>query len=373
MWLKNIQILNFRNFSRLNLNFSPAINVFEGGNTQGKTNLIEAIYCLGCGFSFRVYEEQSLIRWKQDSFYVGGEGEKRGSFFKFELSLAKNSHKVRRVNSHPVSLRDTKHWLWMVVFSSQDMKIVQAGPFHRRGFLDEVASFVYPDFSYLRFSFNKVLNHRNALLGQYREKRKVNEEEMGGWDAQFVKVGSEVVYLRLKVLKKLAGSLSKIYPHLKGQICHSHLVYSSSFLEAQDEGISLDRIKEKFYQKLKKMRQKEIGYGVSLIGPHRDDFYIEVDGVNQRTFGSQGEQRIAATALKLAEVDLIKEREGEFPVILLDDVPGDLDAQRERFLLNMVKNKGQVFIATQNAEKFADDFLRESLLFKIIEGNVIKK
>jgi len=373
VWLKNIQILNFRNFSHLNLNFSPIINVFEGGNSQGKTNLLEAICCIGMGTSFRTYEDQSLIKWDQDSFYLGGEGEKRGSSFKFELSFTKNSGKLRRVNSRRVPLRNTNYWLWMVTFSTQDMKIVQGGPFYRRNFLDEVASFLYPNFTYLRSSFNKVLNQRNILLERVREKKTSYKKQMPVWDSQFLKLGSELVYLRLKVLGKLASSLSRIYPHLKGGKPRIHLVYNSSFLEAQDERLSLDKIKIKFLRKLETVREKEIERGISLIGPNRDDFQMKVDGIDQRIFGSQGEQRAFAAALRLAEVELIKEKEDEFPVILLDDVPADLDPQHEKFLLNEVKEKGQVFVATQDIGGFDQSFLDKSLIFHIKDGKVTQK
>ena len=371
MWLKNIQILNFRNFSRLSLEFSPYINIFEGENSQGKTNLIEAIYCLGRGASFRTSEDQRLIKWNEDSFYLGGEGERRSNLLKYELSLARNSNKLRRVNSHRVSLKNTSYWLWMVVFSARDMRIVQGGPFHRRNFLDEIASFLYPDFSYLRFSFNKVLSQRNTLLRQLREKPKSCSREMTGWDSQFLKLGSELVYLRLKAIKKLASSLSNIYPHLKGSACSTHLIYSSSFLkEGLKDSLNLNKIKENFRQKLELIREKEIESGITLSGPHRDDFRIIVDGVDQRIFGSQGEQRMIAIGLRLAEIDLLRERNNEYPIVLIDDFPSDLDFQRTKFLLNLIKSKGQVFVATQDVKRLSQDFLKKGLIFRIKDGMV---
>jgi len=371
LWLKNIQILNFRNFSRLSLEFSPYINIFEGENSQGKTNLIEAIYCLGRGASFRTFEDQRLIKWNEDSFYLGGEGERRSNLLKYELSLARNSNKLRRVNSHRVSLKNTSYWLWMVVFSARDMRIVQGGPFHRRNFLDEIASFLYPDFSYLRFSFNKVLSQRNTLLRQLREKPKSCSREMTGWDSQFLKLGSELVYLRLKAIKKLASSLSNIYPHLKGSACSTHLIYSSSFLkEGLKDSLNLNKIKENFRQKLELIREKEIESGITLSGPHRDDFRIIVDGVDQRIFGSQGEQRMIAIGLRLAEIDLLRERNNEYPIVLIDDFPSDLDFQRTKFLLNLIKSKGQVFVATQDVKRLSQDFLKKGLIFRIKDGMV---
>jgi len=259
----------------------------------------------------------------------------------------------------------------MVVFSARDMRIVQGGPFHRRNFLDEIASFLYPDFSYLRFSFNKVLSQRNTLLRQLREKPKSCSREMTGWDSQFLKLGSELVYLRLKAIKKLASSLSNIYPHLKGSACSTHLIYSSSFLkEGLKDSLNLNKIKENFRQKLELIREKEIESGITLSGPHRDDFRIIVDGVDQRIFGSQGEQRMIAIGLRLAEIDLLRERNNEYPIVLIDDFPSDLDFQRTKFLLNLIKSKGQVFVATQDVKRLSQDFLKKGLIFRIKDGMV---
>ena len=355
------------------MNFSPTLNVFEGGNSQGKTNLVEAIGCLGQGASFRTSEDQRLIRWEQDSFYLGGEGKRKDNFLTYELSLAKNSKNLRRVNSHRVSLKNTNYWLWMVVFSAQDLKIIQGGPFQRRNFLDEVSSFIYPNFSYLRFSFNQVLNQRNFLLSRMKEKRNSYSKQMVGWDSQLLEIGSELVYLRLEGLKKLAASLSKLCSSLMGLVCSVHLTYTSSFLDAGDLRCSLEKMRKKFGQKLNIIREKEIERGVTLIGPHRDDFQITVDGVDQRIYGSQGEQRMVVIALRLAEIEIIKEKENEFPIILLDDIPSDLDPQREKFLLEVVKNKGQIFVATQDIDKFDQGFLDDSLIFNVKNGKVISR
>ena len=373
MWVKNIKIVNFRNFSRLNLDFSPRFNIFEGGNSQGKTNLIEALYCLGRGVSFRTFEDQKLIKWNQSSFYLAGEGERKDNLLRYELSLAKNSFKLRHVNSHRVSLKNTTYWLWMVVFSTQDLKMVQGGPFHRRHFLDEVASFIYPNFLHLRSSFNQVLNQRNTLLGRMRGTRASYGKEMIGWDAQFLRLGSELVYLRLKGLRALASKLSAPYTHLMGSVRSVHLVYNSSFLDAGDVTSSLENIGEKFHRRLEAAKEKEIERGISLLGPHRDDFQITVDGVDQRTFGSQGEQRTAAIALRLAEVELVREKENEYPIILLDDIPSDLDPQREKYLLQVVKDKGQVFVATQDVARLDRTFLDKSYVVHIRDGRVVSK
>lgn len=372
MWLKKLRIQNFRNFSHLNLEFSAHLNVLEGENGQGKTNLLEAIYCVDQGTSYRTSNEQELIKWGEDNLYLQGEGEKKDVSLKCEFSLGKDHPKKRKVNSRVVSLRDNKWWLWTIVFSTQDMRIVQGSPFYRRNFIDEVLSFLYLDFTHLRFSFNRVLNQRNALLDLIKKGKKIKEEGFEGWNYQFLDLGSRIVFLRLEGLKKLSFYFQKIFSQLMGTPIFSHLIYVSSFLDQQKiKDASYEKIKEQFSYELIRVKEKEKERGITLIGPHRDDFKIEINKVNLRSFGSQGEQRIATLALKLAEAVLIKDEEKEMPVVLMDDITSDLDPQKENFLLNTIKKMGQLFVTTQDISKFNSDFLQDSLIFHIKEGKVI--
>jgi len=157
---------------------------------------------------------------------------------------------------------------------------------------------------------------------------------------------------------------------MKGKPCSPCLIYNSSFLEEGDTLLSFDEIKNKFSNKIKEVRKKEMEVGTSLVGPHRDDFCLKVDGVDQRVFGSQGDQKTAAIALRLAEVELLKRKENEVPIILLDDVPSELDFKRTNFLLKLLKEKGQIFLATQSSREFDREFLQNGSFFYIREGKV---
>jgi len=370
LWLRNIQISNFRNFSHFELEFSPTLNLFEGGNAQGKTNLLEAIYCLGRGTSFRTSTDQIMIKWNRDTLYLSGEGEIEGNFHKYEFSLSRDSGKIRRVNSHRVSIGNTSYWLWMVVFSARDIRIIQAGPGYRRNFLDELLFFTSPGFSHIRFSFNKVLSQRNALLGLAGEKGGIEDKNIEVWDSQFLELGSKIIYLRLMILRKLESVFCDIYRELTGLNRSCQFIYSCSFFKEKNNNYSIEDIKEIFSSQLKKIRSKELKYRVSLIGPHRDDFRIIISGIDQRIFGSQGEQKIASIALRLAEVALVREIKKEQPIVLLDDVTSDLDPPRERFLLEALKDKGQIFLTTVDLSRFYPEFLSGSLIFHIENGKV---
>ena len=372
MWLRNLQVTNFRNFSHLNLRFSPGVNIFEGKNGEGKTNLLEAIYCLTRGLSFRTSREQRLIKWGEKNLYLKGEGEKQGNFLKYEFSLGKTESKRRKVNSHAVSLKNSKWWLWPVIFTSQDMKIVQSGPFYRRSFIDEVLSFSYPEFNYLKLSFNRVLNQRNMVLNQLK-KGKNSKKLLDSWDFQLVKFGSKIVYLRIQMSKELSLRLKDTLNQLMGKKVSCKLVYQCSFINGETDKISLDSINELFTFQLSRIRQREIESGITLIGPHRDEFKIFVNGVDLRNFGSQGEQRVVAIGLRLVEAELIREAQKEAPLVLLDDITSDLDCEREKFLLKKIKSMGQVFLTCQDLSRLNKAILNESLIFHLKNGNVEAK
>ncbi|MBC7190075.1 DNA replication/repair protein RecF [Candidatus Aerophobetes bacterium] len=377
MWLKNIKVLNFRNFSHLSLDFSPKLNIIRGGNGQGKSNLLEAIYLLGKGESFRTYQDRNLIKWDKNDFYVAGEAERRGSLFKYEVSLSRDSKKRWRVNSRSFPLRDKKWWLWMVVFSVHDLKIVEGGPFCRRNFLDEIACFLYPEYYYLRFSFRKILAERNAFLQRLRKEGKIQSQEAAVWNHQFVEVGTKILLLRMEALKELKKYFTKIYPLISGLRTSVDFSYTCSFADEEknffhEEDLSVYRIKKLFTEKLQTLKEKEIERGVSLAGPHRDDFQILINRVEQRTFASQGEKTLVAIALKFAEFELIREKKEEIPILLLDDFPSDLDTERVKYILKLIEEKGQVFIATQHPEMLGENLLSKGSIFTVKGGEITR-
>lgn len=378
MWLKNIKVLNFRNFPHLFLDFSPKLNIIKGENGQGKSNLLEAIYLLGKGESFRTSQDRNLIKWDKNDFYVTGEAEKGGSLFKYEVSLSRDSKKRWRINSRFFPLRDKKRWLWMVVFSVHDLKIVEEGPFRRRNFLDEIACFLYPEYSYLRFSFRKILAERNALLQKLRKEEKIQSQETAVWDSQFVEVGTKILLLRMEALKELKKYFAKIYPLISGLSSPVDFSYTCSLSDEEKnfshkKNLSVCSIKKLFTEKLQTLKKREIERGVSLAGPHRDDFQILINGIDQRTFASQGEKNLVAIALKFAEFELIRERKEEMPILLLDDFPSDLDAERIKYILKLIEKKGQVFIATQHPEMLGENLLSKSLIFTVKGGEIIQR
>jgi len=371
VWLKSLFLSNFRNFRRLDLQFCPRWNIFWGSNAEGKTNLLEAIYCLGYGSSYRTNYDEELVRWKEEGLYLKGEGVKNKRFFGYEFLLSRENSKIRKVNSHRVNLKDPTKWLWMVVFSPEDIWLVKGLPRERRNFLDAKLPLFNPRYSYLKLSYQKILAQRNYLLFSSGKNKRINEQ-LESWDEQLVETGSIIVEIRLEGLRKLSSFFRRIYPKINGKDCKINLVYKSSFLEDTLSSLTIEEIKRSFCKELKLKRRKEMEREITLVGPHRDDFLILRDGVNLRSFGSQGEQRIVALSLRVAELELVKSKEGDYPLSLLDDVASELDPLRQRLLLNSIQNQGQVFFTTTHPSLF-ESSLSQHACFYQVKANYVRK
>ena len=371
LWVKNLFVSNFRNFARLDLEFSPRLNLFWGDNGEGKTNLLESLYCLGHGTSFRTKTDEELIKWGQPTLYLKGEAVKSERLFTYEVFLDRKISKIRKVDSHRVGLRNPNKWLWMVTFSPEDIWLVKGSPQERRDFLDAKLPLFNFRYSYLRSSYLRVLSQRNHLFS-LNKTRKTIDQQLDIWDEQLVELGSKIVKLRLEGLEKLEFFFKEIYPRVMGKDSKISLIYRSSFLKDPTPIISEEEIIEIFRKELKLRRTKELELETTLIGPHRDDFLILADGVDLRSFGSQGEQRVATLSLKLAELGLVSLREGERPVTLLDDVASELDPGRQKLLLDLVKQQSQVFITTTHLSLFEPSFTKEGWLYHV-KSNTIKR
>lgn len=352
----------------MDLKFSPLINIFWGNNGEGKTNLLEALYCLGQGNSFRADPNNELIKWGEENAYLKGEGIRDNKVFVYELFLNQRGSHIRKVNSHQVNLKDTRQWLWMVIFSPQDLELIGGSPYRRRNFLDTELSYFNFHYSYLKLLYKKILGQRNFLLSLGRKKD--IRKDLESWNEQLVDKGAQIVKMRLEGLKETESFFKEVYPRVAGENLSVKLSYKSSFLNKPGPQISTKEIKETFRRKLAEIREKEIERGITLIGPHRDDFVILIKEVNLNLFGSRGEQRIAAFSLRLSEFFFVKSREGEEPVVLLDDITSELDPLRQKLLLNFIQNRTQIFITTTQPLLFKPLYSSKVHFFKIVQGEV---
>ncbi|HEX6513552.1 MAG TPA: DNA replication/repair protein RecF [Chloroflexota bacterium] len=352
MHLSRLQLLNFRNYAALDLALEPGLTVLHGANAQGKTNVLEAIYLLASGSSYRAQSDREVIRWdapeaERLARVTGWAGD-----LELEVVLADMpgiSAKRALVNGAGKRLTDFVGRLTAVLFGPEELDLVTGSPVHRRAFLDGVLSQI--DRAYFRAlaAYNRVLQQRNQLLKQYRE-RDVDPDELVYWDTQLVEAGSLISARRARLLRQLSGLAAAQHQRLAsgGQL---ELAYETKLFRnaggwqrlAEE---TMEEVQAQFRAWLALEAERELAQGNTVVGPHRDDLQLALDGKSVDKFGSRGQQRTAALALKLAELELIQQHTGENPLLLLDDVLSELDESRRAALRDVIRGHEQVLLTS---------------------------
>ena len=376
--VNKIRLINFRNFREASFNFDTSLNIFIGNNAQGKTNVIESIYTLLRGSSYRAKEDSNLINWSEKESYILGEVSKDKENFQINILLQNNdplnpllkkTKKIIKVNKK----YQQKSWLTErfipVMFTPEDLQIVKSSPSVRRKFLDEVIINLNPIYEHYLKDYNRVLFQRNILLKM--EKNKSNlEKQLTVWDQKIVESGSFIIWYRMKTLQIINQKVKIIHQLMTKNEDVLKLKYNSNvlteFIEDREE------IRKIFAEKINQAKKEDLRLNVTTIGPHRDDYYIMSGQMDLGIYGSQGQQRTAVLALKMAELELLKEKDHEYPPLLLDDVLSELDSERRLFLIQLIKERAlQTFITSIDLEDLTQyNITTSSKIFRINNGKV---
>lgn len=376
MKILKAKLVNFRNYSKLNLEINDMVNVIYGYNAQGKTNFLEGLYYAAFGFPFRTKIDDEVIKFGEKEFLT--EVEYQDNYGKNKLVVKKTQEqkknkKIMTLNDNNISGKEHYGLLNIVLFGPDDLQIVKGEPSLRRKFLDMEIAQINKYYYQLLVQYNKLLAQRNRFLKNNKEVPNVNLQELNSWDEQLAKVAAEIYKIRQENLSKINAISSEIYHELTGKqesFLVNYILKSAVTEENNENQLNNAEIVEFYHKELQKRQKLDLLRGYTSIGPHRDDLLFQVDGNNLRAFGSQGQQRSAALALKLAEVEFIKEKKEEYPVLLLDDVMSELDENRRQQLLKFITGKVQTFI-TLNDKKLVDNLV-ESKFFKVEKG-IIKE
>ncbi len=357
MFIKNIKLENFRNYRELNCDFHPQVNIFLGQNAQGKTNLLEAIYFTSIGKSFRTLKDKELIYFDEEFCRVSVDYEREGEE---NISIAVNRDGKRLGKVNGIKIEKTSQLmdnLLTVIFSPEDLKIVKEDPEKRRRFVD--GELCQLKISYYRNlnRYNKVLLQRNAYL----KEENIDEGALAIWDEHLLQYGQKIIEDRDKFIKKLDVISRDIHQGITEGGEKLEIMYAPS--------ISLE---DDYRDTIKESLENDRLRGNTSRGPHRDDFEVFIDGVNVRSFGSQGQQRTAALSIKLAEIALIREEKGENPILLLDDVFSELDSSRQRYLIDYLEDL-QIFITAADISQSVIDSFPKGKTFFIEEGKIVEE
>jgi DNA replication and repair protein RecF len=327
-----VQLLDFRNYPTLSYRPEARVNLLTGRNAQGKTNLLEALAVILTGRSFRTTRLAELPRWGTEAAALTG-----------ELQRLEGSRTVRRTaqrqdgGSWQVSGEGCP-WARVIVFGWQDLAILNGAPAARRAFLDGFAARLYPSHLPALLRYRRLLEQRNRLL-----QARAASDRLGPWDEQAALVGMELIDRRRRAVAVLQTELARVYPALAGPGSEGgrpklQVAYRSVIGEATEVAAIVEAFE--------RMRAVELRRGLTLVGPHRDDLAIELDGVDARAFGSRGQQRLLALALRIAEVLPVTEAAGTAPVLLLDDALSELDPAVRDNVLREIQAAEQVFLTS---------------------------
>ena len=353
MQITELTLRSYRSYETLHLAFDPGVQIFLGANAQGKTNIIEALYYAAFGRSHRTSSDAELIR-------VGAEGAHIGLSFRRhdvpgELSFTFARGARRRITYAGESLRqrDLVGILPMVLFSPEDLFLVKGAPALRRRYLDAELSQASPAYYGELLRYTRILKQRNAVLKDIRE-RLAAPDDLSPWDAQLARSAAYIVTRRIAAVAQL-GALSARVQAVLAAGEELALAYEISGAGAED--FAEDDMTEALHVWYNKMlcegRARDIARAATGVGPHLDDLVLRVGGMSLRSYGSQGQQRTGALALKLAELFYLQENIGEAPILLLDDVMSELDADRRRALLDFIRHEHiQTFITATDAAYF---------------------
>lgn len=373
MNIYEVRLANFRNYDGLLLKCHPKLNIFVGQNGEGKTNLLEAIYYLAVGTSFRGQHEVEMLMWdkiwlrlavffgvedservlRQDLYYDPAQKKK----------LALNGVKYRKFEEMPERLN-------VVLFTPDDLDIIKGSPDRRRRFIDLELQSLYPSYAAIRRGYRKALNQRNELLKDIRARR-AEKSFLSIWNEQLANYGAKMIYERVLLLRHLVPQARKIHAYMTKEAGRFDVRYQSS-LGTDIIGMDIEALNKRFLEKLMISEQDDIRNGTTGIGPHRDDLAIYEEGIDLRIYGSQGQQRTAVLVLKLAEIDVFMRIYGRTPILLLDDVMSELDEERRNLLLKAVLKKNlQTFLTTTSID-FKIQNSSNACIFRVNDGKMTR-
>ncbi|MGI6584925.1 MAG: DNA replication/repair protein RecF [Lutisporaceae bacterium] len=368
MYIKRIDLKNFRNYKETDIELGEGVNVFYGRNAQGKTNIIESVYMASTGKSHRTQKDMELIRWNSEDAKITIDYKKEEEE-RIEIYLSKRIKKQIRKNGVRISkIGDLIGNLNAVIFSPDHMKIIKEGPVERRRFIDIILSQVKPGYYYNLVQYLRTLEQRNNLLNEAGINTGILKT-IDIWNEQLADFGAKIIRARQEFICKICCMAADTHKRISNEKEKLDIKYNSSIKYHNN---SEKEIRESFIKVLENYIKIDLKRGITHKGPHRDDILFFINGAEVKTYSSQGQQRTTLLSLKISELKYMKEETGELPVLLLDDVFSELDKERQKYLIEFIKDM-QTIITCTNVEYFERLINEEVKVFKVEEGIIEKE
>jgi len=353
--ISSLKIKNFRNYSDIKLNFFPEGALIIGENGIGKTNLLESISYFAFGKSFQTTKDLELINFSKAFFRLEADFtiKNKSHFFEAASDKAKKIIKINKSNIARIS--ELYKYLKVIYFSPNDIEIISGSPVYRRNFIDQaISQYSFDYIEHLR-NYKRILKQRNALF-----KTDYSSNEKRVWDEQFAMAGTKIISFRQKYLINFAPLLEDYYKEISGEKENLSTKYKYSFPNDSED------IMSNIIDYLLQIEDQEKYQERTLAGPHLDDVELFINTHSARKYSSQGQKRSIAIAMRLAQTELIKEKDDDTPILMFDDVLADLDKMRTQRIIEMLKGKHQIFIATPNITNYRSFGLPEIDLNDVI-------
>lgn len=349
MFLASLRMRNWRNIAATDLELKPGLTIFAGPNAQGKTNILEAVHYLATASSHRTHRQEELVFWGQPAAHIRGEVISGTTSHVLECGLEHGRRLLKRDDQPLHRVGDLYGTLRVTLFAPEDLEIVSGGPQERRRFLDMTVAQMRPGYVRLLQRYRRALRQRNQVLRSMRSSiGSIRDTELDVWDASLAELGAEVVAIRQEAVSKLAPIFQDQYDALAAEGA-AKIAYKT-----RCKGESAGEISQSILALLRMHRRSDLERGMTAVGPHRDDFSITLEARELSTFGSQGERRTAALALRLAEAQLLAQESGEPPVLLIDDVVYEMDQDRRQRYWERIPDDYQLLVtATDHRELVA--------------------
>lgn len=400
MYLTRLSLTNFRSFSRLDIDIPREIFLLVGGNAQGKTTLLEAIYFLSTFVSFQAASDRQLINFTlpEEGITVGrivGEFARRDNSHRIEVRLIRENNGINGstrfrkevlLDGVKRKLGEVVGQLNAVIFLPQMARIIEEGPSERRRYLDMLISQVSPRYVQHLGDYEKTLSQRNALLKQLGEQGG-DPKQLAVWDGMLARHGAYIMIERIGAIREVEEEAKRIHYDLT----HGHEVLRLDYQPAYEplsspegqmalpvntvpdrSGLSLEDIEAGMLEALQGLQREEIARGVTTIGPHRDELRFLSNQIDLGDYGSRGQGRTALLAMKLAEVNWLHQRTGEWPVLLLDEIMSEMDTQRRADLLDTLAQCDQAILSSTDLSMFEDKFVEAHSVWRVAGGVVSK-
>ena len=366
MFLSQLEVTQFRNLAPLVLPFTARLTIFHGENAQGKTNLLEAIYLLTALRSFRAGKNRELIHHEAGEAVVRGRLQTGVGEREIDVRLSEGSRRVRVDGKSLRSVADFSAEVKVILFSPEDPTLIRGAPSGRRAWLDRAIFHLYPRYQDITRDYAQVIAQKNRLLAQGN----VTPALLAVWEERQAELGSKIIVTRARFISRVQEMFRKGFQEISGSGIDAGLRYRQAVPELA--GIEGPELRRRFVEAIERNGEEERRRKITLVGPHRDDLEVTLEGRDASAFGSQGQARMLSICLKIVELQVLLEERGVVPMFLLDDVSSELDEHRNRFLMEYLAQVGcQVFLTTTSLTHVPTGAFPEVATFRVTAGNVL--